>query len=81
MISISSNIWTIRDDSGAGLAGGALAAFAIGSYISTMMFEVSPHDAGVFAIAAAVLAAVSVLACWIPARAASVNPLAAIRYE
>jgi putative ABC transport system permease protein len=26
----------------AGLAGGALAAFAIGSYISTMLFEVSP---------------------------------------
>jgi predicted permease len=66
----------------AGLATGALAAFAIGSYISSMLFEVSPHDAGVFAIAAAVLAAVSVLACWIPARrAAGVNPLAAIRYE
>jgi predicted permease len=66
----------------AGLAGGALAAFTIGSYISTMLFEVSPHDAGVFALAAAVLAGVSVLACWIPARrAAGVNPLAAIRYE
>src|SRR5262249_39304472 len=65
-----------------GLAAGALAAFAVGSYISSMLFQVSPHDAGVFAIAAAVLAAVSVLACWIPARrAAGVNPLAAIRYE
>jgi predicted permease len=66
----------------AGLAAGALAAFAIGSYISSMLFEVSPHDASVFAAAAAVLAAVSVLACWIPARrAAGVNPVAAIRYE
>jgi predicted permease len=66
----------------AGLAAGALAAFAIGSYISSMLFEVSPHDASVFAASAVVLAAVSVLACWIPARrAAGVNPLAAIRYE
>jgi putative ABC transport system permease protein len=66
----------------AGLAAGALVAFAIGSYVSSMLFEVSPHDAGVFAIAAAVLSAVSVLACWIPARrAAGLSPLAAIRYE
>jgi predicted permease len=66
----------------AGLAAGALVAFAIGSYVSSMLFEVSPHDAGVFAIAAAVLSAVSVLACWIPARrAAGISPLAAIRYE
>jgi putative ABC transport system permease protein len=66
----------------AGLAAGALAAFSIGSYISSMLFEVSPHDAGVFAVAAAVLVFVSILACWIPARrAAAVNPLAAIRYE
>src|SRR5262249_45705675 len=65
-----------------GLAAGALAALAIGRYISSMLFEVSPHDAGVFAIATAVPAAVSILACWIPARrAAGVNPLAAIRYE
>jgi predicted permease len=66
----------------AGLAAGAIGAFAIGSYISSMLFQVSPHDTGVFVIAAAVLAAVSILACWIPARrAAGVSPLAAIRYE
>jgi ABC-type lipoprotein release transport system permease subunit len=65
-----------------GLAAGALAAFAIGSYISGMLFQVSPHDMGVFTTAAAVLAAVSALACFIPGRrAASVNPLTAIRYE
>jgi predicted permease len=66
----------------AGLAAGALAAVAIGSYISSLLFEVSPHDPVAFAIAAAVLVAVSGLACWIPARrAAGVNPLDAIRYE
>jgi predicted permease len=66
----------------AGLAAGALAAVAIGSYVSSLLFEVSPHDPVAFAIAAAVLVAVSALACWIPARrAAGVNPLDAIRYE
>jgi putative ABC transport system permease protein len=66
----------------AGLAGGALAAVAIGSYISSLLFQVSPHDPLAFGVAAAVLVAVSALACWIPARrAAGVNPLEAIRYE
>jgi len=66
----------------AGLAAGALAAVAIGSYVSSLLFEVSPHDPVSFAIAAAVLIAVSALACWIPARrAAGVDPLDAIRYE
>jgi predicted permease len=66
----------------AGLAAGALAALAIGSYVSTMLFQVSPHDPAAFAISASVLVAVSALACWIPARrAAGVNPLEAIRYE
>jgi putative ABC transport system permease protein len=66
----------------AGLAGGALAAVAIGSYVSSLLFEVSPRDPVAFAIAAAMLVAVSALACWIPARRASgVNPLDAIRYE
>ena len=66
----------------AGLAVGALAAVAIGSYVSSLLFEVSPHDPMAFSIAAAVLIAVSAMACWIPARrAAGVNPLDAIRYE
>jgi ABC-type antimicrobial peptide transport system permease subunit len=66
----------------AGLAAGCLAALAIGRSVSSLLFEVSPRDPGAFAIAAAVLAAVSVLACWVPAqRAASMNPLDATRYE
>jgi predicted permease len=66
----------------AGLAAGALAAVGIGTYVSSLLFEVSPHDPGAFAISSAVLIAVSALACWIPARrAAAVNPLDAIRYE
>jgi len=66
----------------AGLAAGALAAVAIGSYVSSLLFQVSTHDPVAFAIAAAVLVAVTALACWIPARrTAGVNPLDAIRYE
>jgi ABC-type antimicrobial peptide transport system permease subunit len=65
-----------------GLVAGALAAVGIGSYVSTLLFGVSPHDPLAFAITAAVLLTASALACWIPARrAASVNPLDAIRYE
>jgi predicted permease len=66
----------------AGLAAGALAALAIGSYVSSLLFQVSPHDPAAFAVASAALVGVSALACWIPARrAAGVNPLEAIRYE
>jgi predicted permease len=66
----------------AGLLGGGLASVAIGKYVSSLLFEVSPRDPAAFAISAAVLIAVSALACWIPARrAAGVNPLDAIRYE
>jgi ABC-type antimicrobial peptide transport system permease subunit len=62
----------------AGLAMGSLAAVAIGSFVSSLLSEVSPA----FAIAAAVLVSVSALACWIPARrAAGVNQLDAIWYE
>jgi putative ABC transport system permease protein len=66
----------------AGLVAGALAALAIGGYVSSLLFQVSPRDPMAFGIAAGVLVAVSAFACWIPAhRAARVNPLDAIRYE
>jgi predicted permease len=66
----------------AGLAGGAVVAAAVGRYVSSLLFEVSPRDPVAFGVSAAVLVGVSALACWIPARrAAGVNPLEAIRYE
>jgi ABC-type antimicrobial peptide transport system permease subunit len=66
----------------AGLVAGGLAAVAIGKYVSSLLFGVSPRDPGTFAASAAVLIAVSAFACWIPARrAATADPVDAIRYE
>ena len=65
-----------------GLAAGAIAALWIGDYVSSLLFEVSPHDPTAFAISATVLAVVSAAACWIPAqRATRVNPIEALRVD
>jgi ABC-type lipoprotein release transport system permease subunit len=47
-----------------------------------MLHGVSPRDPGTFAVVALVLTAVSVLACYLPARrATAIDPLRAIRTE
>jgi putative ABC transport system permease protein len=66
----------------AGLAGGAAAALALGSYVASLLFEVSPRDPAAFAAASGVLLAVSAAACLLPAhRATRVNPVEALRFE
>lgn len=65
-----------------GLAGGAAAALALGKYVSSLLFEVSPRDPASFAVAAGVLLLVSAAACLVPARHATrVNPVEALRFE
>jgi putative ABC transport system permease protein len=50
--------------------------------MESLLFEVSTTDEATFAGVAALLIAVAVLACWIPARRASrVDPMAALRNE
>lgn len=66
----------------AGTVLGAVGAFALTRVMAGMLFGVSAMDVGTFAAMAAVLVAVTMMACYIPARRASrVDPLIALRYE
>ena len=66
----------------AGTAIGAAGAFALTRVLSGLLFGVSSVDAVTFAAMAAALIAVTLIACYIPARRASkVDPLIALRYE
>ncbi|HUI54019.1 MAG TPA: ABC transporter permease [Bryobacteraceae bacterium] len=66
----------------AGAALGAAGAFALTRALSGLLFGVSSLDVATFALMAATLIAVTLVACYIPARrAARVDPLVALRYE
>ena len=66
----------------AGLLFGGLAAFVLTRFISTMLFGVSPTDAGTYLGVSGVLATVALLASYLPARRATrVDPLTALRHE
>jgi putative ABC transport system permease protein len=63
---------------GLGLAG----AFALTRLLASQLFDVSPRDPVIIALAAATLAGVSAAACLIPAvRATKVDPVVALRSE
>jgi predicted permease len=65
-----------------GLSVGLVAAYATGRIIESQLFGVKAGDPFVFAAAAVLLVIVAVLAGWLPARkAASVDPMVALRYE
>ena len=65
-----------------GIAAGLAASLAGGRLISSLLYDVAPHDPAVFAVTTALLLTVALTACWLPARrAASVDPLVALRVE
>lgn len=68
-----------------GLAAGVVLSLLASRFIaslSSVLFGVKPTDALTFAAVIAIVAAVSLLACYIPAlRAAKVDPIIALRYE
>lgn len=65
-----------------GLAAGAAASLALGRMAGGMLVDVRAADPATFAAAAAFLAAVAMLASFVPARRATrVDPMAAVRCE
>jgi len=64
------------------LALGLAAAWAAVRLFTGILYGVAPHDLATFTAVPLFLAAVALLACWIPSRrAARVDPLTALRYE
>jgi len=65
-----------------GFGPGLAASLALGRLLSRWLFEIHAADPLTLALACLPLAAVALLACWLPARrAARVDPMVALRWE
>ncbi len=75
---LGQGLWTTVFGVAIGIAG----SFALSRTLHSLLFEVSAADPVTLIGSALLLAAVSLLACWIPARRAMrVDPMVALRYE
>ena len=67
---------------GLGLAAGFLVSLVLARLLLALLFEVQPTDLPTTVAVAALLATVTLFACWLPARrAARVDPMVALRHE
>ncbi|HLJ25763.1 MAG TPA: ABC transporter permease [Candidatus Angelobacter sp.] len=65
-----------------GLALGGGAAFALTRVLASLLYDTSPTDRVTWVVAGALLAAVALLACYLPARRVTkVDPLTILRFE
>jgi predicted permease len=67
---------------GIGVVAGLIGSFVLTRFLRSMLFDVQPYDPATFGAISALLAAVTLLACLVPAhRATRVDPLIALRHE
>jgi predicted permease len=65
-----------------GLLGGLAAALALGNYLASQLYGVSPRDPAVLAMIAVIVCAAALAASYWPARrAANIEPIRALRWE